>query len=199
MTARTRNIAQQLVMAAPRFKASGGVLRSDENGITRLILVERGKYTTVEENPVTLMLGVLSLRAIELLGSSVQRELRRGPMEWPWSRRIGHVRPDRKDVWWDLGPESSAAEDSGLQALRQAVQDHALPALSRVSTERALFEAIAERFDRHGDALPYHELRSFTALAQVLGEAASLAAGIAAMETCGIEDEQLRDDLARLR
>lgn len=200
VTPRTRTIANELLSAAPGFKVvgNGGVLRGDGDGVAQLIFVDRGKYTTTINNPVTLMLGAIPIRAVELLRTTVPKEIRKGPMYWPWWRRIGHLMPERRDMWWDLGPEESPADRSGLEAMRRAIQDHGLPSLSVVGTERGLFGELVKRFDRHGDGLPYGELRWFAALARVLGEERSVAAGIAAMQRCGVEEESLQDDLEHL-
>lgn len=197
-TTRTRSIAKQLLPAAPGFTASSGILRSVESGVVRLVMVERGKYTTSEDNPVTLMLGVLSVRSIDLLGSSIKNEVRNGAMSWPWRQRIGQVMPERKDVWWELGPEGSEAEATGLTHLRHALADHGLPALAEVGTETGLFERLRARFRLHGSGLPYEEVRWFTALAHLLGESEQATAGVEVMRGFGLDEAEVREDLQRL-
>lgn len=199
-TPRTRSIATELLSEVPTFSVveGGGVLREDDAGVAKLIVVERGKYTTSNDNPVTLMLGTIPVRVADLLGSTVSKEIRKGPMYWPWRRRIGQVMPDQRDTWWDLGLEGSPADTSGLAALRLALREHGLPSLAIVASERALLDAMVERFNEHGDLLPYGELRWFTGLARVLDEDSLADAGIAAMRSCGVEEESLHDDLQSL-
>ena len=88
------------------FRSRGRVFRRYRDGVWHLIALQKSRKSSARRNIFTFNLGMASER---LLHREAVDPVRCGIADCHWRRRLGHLSPENRDVWWTLEDEASSA------------------------------------------------------------------------------------------
>lgn len=115
------------------FRSRGRVFRRHRDGVWHLIALQKSRKSSARRNIFTFNLGMASER---LLHREAVDPVRCGIADCHWRRRLGHLSPENRDVWWTLEDEASSAL-AGTQVNRW-LEDYGLPELDKLGNDVAL-------------------------------------------------------------
>src|SRR5262245_19837344 len=121
------------------FKCTRGrVFVERNNDILYIIQLYISRRNTNIHSVVTVELGIISLplakkqmeAPTEYYPYEVEKKPSMSASHWNW--RIGHILPERKDIWWDI----STVEQAEIAAteISLAVTKYALPVMSQIQS-----------------------------------------------------------------
>jgi hypothetical protein len=115
------------------FRCRGSVFRRRRDGVWHLVALQKSRKSTARRTIFTVNLGVASER---IMRWEALEPARCGIVNCHWRARLGHLSPERRDVWWTFENEASSAM-AGTQ-VKQRLEDYGLPELDKLEDDFAL-------------------------------------------------------------
>ena len=107
----------------------------DQGGIVQMVALQKSTSSTDTVVKVTANAG-LWLSELAPIRAGVPDK----PDIWSahWQVRVGHLSPERTDLWWSVGSENDARA-VGVELARR-IADHVLPEIERLSSRQAVIQ-----------------------------------------------------------
>jgi hypothetical protein len=151
-------------LRAHDFTGSGQTYHRRQGSNWGVFNVQKSVASTAAYVFFTINVGVWSERVATAV-TPAHRPRRPSVWDCHWQERVGHLLPEKRDVWWTLDSEMESSRLSDY--LRQITSEHAIPAILAHTSDEALRDLWLSEVS-HG-LTNYRRLQNLLVLLKALG------------------------------